>query len=108
LRKAGDRSIGWQRFDSIRNIDAASWIHPGQPRHHATAHARVRREIIRAPGQERQFEFVRIHGHLPPAQQRFDRANMIEMAVREDNRFRRAIRSEPPGRVTQYRPCGKP
>src|SRR5437763_28201 len=59
-------------------------------RQRAAADGRIRWRIFRSPGQVRQLERMRVNRHAPLLGERLDVARVIEMAMREDDRQRRA------------------
>ena len=80
-------------FIRLQLADAASQVvttrrHETRKKCDSAAHSWIRWRIIRASGQVRQLEAVRINWNIPILREAKSRSGMIEMSVGEDDRLR--------------------
>ena len=83
--QTGHRSTVAQPFESISDINRPARIESRGEGQRAAADERVRRRIRRAPGQVRPLEGVREHRDIPRFYKGRQRADVIEMPMRQDD-----------------------
>ena len=83
--QTGHRSTVAQPFESISDVNRPARIESRGEGQRAAADERVRRRIRRAPGQVRPLEGVREHRDIPRFYKGRQRADVIEMPMRQDD-----------------------
>ena len=86
----GHDAVQRQHVHARAEIDRAAREQRRSDRQRAAADGRIRWRVFRSAGQVRQLERMRVNRHAPLLGERLDVARVIEMAVREDDRQRRA------------------
>ena len=83
-----------QGSDAGAEIARAIGVGDRHERHHPLADRRIRRRIIGLAGQMGQLQPVGVDRHVPVLEQFWKGADMIEVAVRQDDRLRPAVLAE--------------
>src|SRR5690625_2164814 len=83
-----------EHTQATADVDRAARIERRESGHDAAADGRVGRRVRLAAVEERQFKFVSINWHIPVIRQFFERADMVEMSVRQHDRGRLSVFTE--------------
>src|SRR4051812_43133552 len=104
---SGHGAVAWQLAQRLREVEWLVREQRRRTRHQPTADRWIRRGIAARPVEVRHLVRMRVHGDAPRLEKILQRADVIEVTVRENDRFGWRVTKPVTGGAADLRPCGR-